>query len=562
MGFDIADMLVQAEVLTQDQRQRVGKQMESTGQPSDSCLVNLGFITEKELLQFLSQAFKLPKADLEEYQPDRSLLDLISNDICSKFSVLPIRREGRTLHVAMADPGNIYAVEDIKFLTGMEIQPVVATESRIRHAIDIAYDNSSEALENLMKDFEEEDVEVVDTEEENEGGQDDGSDAPVVKLVNSIISEAVQRRASDIHIEPYEKVLRVRFRIDGTLYTVMTPPHRMKNSITSRMKIMATLDIAEKRLPQDGNIKIRIQRKTIDLRVSTLPTIFGEKIVLRVLDQSNLNIDLTKLGFEELALKHFDKAIRSPWGMVLVTGPTGSGKTTTLYSALSTINDPDTNIMTAEDPVEYNLDGINQVAIRERTGLTFDAALRAFLRQDPNIIMVGEIRDYKTAEIAVKAALTGHLVLSTLHTNDAPSTINRLIDMGIEPFLVSSSVRLILAQRLVRRVCGKCSEIIEPHPEALKELGVTEEWASDVEFVRGTGCDACNDSGYSGRQGLYEVLPVTSAVSRMILDRESADAIRITAREEGMLTLRDDGIQKIAKGITTIEEILRETMTM
>ncbi|MBN1826266.1 MAG: type IV-A pilus assembly ATPase PilB [Candidatus Eisenbacteria bacterium] len=559
MSYDLTDMLVQAEVISPEQQQRVLKQMESTHQPSDRCLVELGYVEETELVQFLSRVFKVPGAELDESRIDRTVLDLVSSDICSKFSVLPLRREGRILHLAMADPSNIYAVEDIKFLTGLEVRPLVATESRLRAAIGNAYDNSSEALENLMKDFEEDEVEVVDTDEESEGASEYASDAPVVKLVNSIIAEAVQRKASDIHIEPFEKLLRVRFRIDGTLYTVMTPPIRMKNSITSRMKIMASLDIAEKRVPQDGNIKIRIQNRTIDLRVSSLPTLFGEKIVLRVLDQSNLNIDLTKLGFDPLALNNFERAIRSPWGMVLVTGPTGSGKTTTLYSALSTINDPTTNIMTAEDPVEYNLEGINQVAIREQAGLTFDSALRAFLRQDPNIIMVGEIRDYKTAEIAVKAALTGHLVLSTLHTNDAPSTINRLVDMGVEPFLVSSSVRLILAQRLVRKVCSKCAAEVTPHPEALAELGVTPEWAKDIVFRQGAGCEVCNQSGYSGRLGLYEVMPISPAISQLILDRKSAEEIRKKAQEEGMLTLRQDGITKIEKGITTIEEIIRET---
>jgi len=559
MAFDLADMLVQAEVLSADQLKRVVQQRESSGEPTDSCLVKLGLISEQDLLQFLSKQFKVPKADLGEIEVDPAVADLVPNEICSKFCVLPLRRQGRVLQLAMADPGNIYAVEDIKFLTGLEVQPVVATESKIRELIGQIFDSSSEALENLMKDFEEEEVEVVEREEETGGGADDATDAPVVKLVNSIISEAVHRKASDIHVEPYEKALRVRFRIDGTLYGVMSPPPRMKNSITSRVKIMADMDIAEKRVPQDGNIKIRIQSKTVDLRVSTLPTIFGEKIVLRVLDQSNLNVDLQKLGFEPDALVSFERSIHSPWGMVLVTGPTGSGKTTTLYSALSTINDPGTNIMTAEDPVEYNLDGINQVAIREQAGLPFAGALRAFLRQDPNIIMVGEIRDRETADIAVKAALTGHLVLSTLHTNDAPSTVNRLIDMGVEPFLVSSSVRLILAQRLIRKVCGRCSEVVKPHPEALAELGVTEEWASRVEFRRGRGCEGCNQSGYSGRLGLYEVMPISPAISRLILDKKSAEEIRAQAEKEGMLTLRSDGIRKIEKGITTIEEVLRET---
>ncbi|MFH1680945.1 MAG: type IV-A pilus assembly ATPase PilB [Candidatus Eisenbacteria bacterium] len=561
MSLDLAELLLHAERLTSEQVQRLRKQKESSGDTTDSCVVKLGLLTEQDLLEFLSAQFKVAQADLRALEADRAVLDLVPHEICSRFNVIPIRRQGRTLQLAMADPTNIYAVEDIKFLTGLEIQPVVATEAKIREAIGAYYDNSSEALENLMKDFEEEDVEVLDARSEGDTSVsvDEASDAPVVKLVNSMIAEAVHRRASDIHIEPFERQLRVRFRIDGTLYTVMGPPLRMKNAIASRAKIMASLDIAEKRTPQDGNIKIRLHDKTVDLRVSTLPTIFGEKVVMRVLDQSNLNVDLSKLGFEEVARKNFERAIHSPWGMVLVTGPTGSGKTTTLYSALSTVNTPDTNIMTAEDPVEYNLDGINQVGINEAAGLTFASALRAFLRQDPNIIMVGEIRDLETAGIAVKAALTGHLVLSTLHTNDAPSTINRLIDMGIEPFLVSSSVRLILAQRLVRRICARCAGELEPHPEALAELGVTAEWAENVEFKKGKGCEGCNGSGYSGRQGLFEVMPITPAISRMILDRGSADDIRGRAVEEGMLTLRHDGIRKIEKGVTTIEEVLRET---
>ena len=559
MSMDLAELLKQAGVLSPEQVQSVTKQKESSGDSTDACLVKLGILSEKDLLDFLSKAFKVPPADLSSLEKDRTVLDLVPSEICSRFSVIPIRREGRSLHLAMVDPANIYAVEDIKFLTGLEIQPVVATESKVRDAIGVFYDNSSEALENLMKDFEEEDVELVDTVEETDAASDEAADAPVVKLVNSMIAEAVHRRASDIHIEPYEKSLRVRFRIDGTLYTVMGPPMRMKNAIVSRIKIMAALDIAERRVPQDGNIKIRMKDKTVDLRVSTLPTIFGEKIVLRVLDQSNLNVDLSKLGFEEMARKNFESAIHSPWGMVLVTGPTGSGKTTTLYSALSTVNSPDTNIMTAEDPVEYNLDGINQVGIHESVGLDFASTLRAFLRQDPNIIMVGEVRDLETAEIAIKAALTGHMVLSTLHTNDAPSTINRLIDMGVEPFLVASSVRLILAQRLVRRICSKCMEEFEPHPEALAELGVPEGWQTGISLKKGTGCEACNQSGYSGRQGLFEVMPISPEVGRMILDRAPTSEIRRLAVEEGMLTLRHDGIKKVEKGITTIEEVLRET---
>ncbi len=558
MSFNLAELLLDAELITQDELVSVNKQGESSGETTDSCLVKLDILSEGDILSFLAKHFRVPRVDLPAVELDQAVIDLVPSGIASKFNVIPVGRQGRILHLAMANPSNIYAVEDVKFLTGYEVQPVVAPESRIRQAIGNYYDNTSEALENLMKDFEADDVELVEAEEEEDSG-DDASDAPVVKLVNSIIGEAVKREASDIHVEPYEKTLRVRFRMDGKLYEIMDPPFRMKNAITSRIKIMAEMDIAERRVPQDGNIKIRLMGRAIDLRVSTLPTLFGEKIVLRILDQRSLNVDLEKLGFEPKAMKDFTSAINSPWGMVLVTGPTGSGKTTTLYSALSTINKPDTNIMTAEDPVEYNLEGINQVAIRERSGLDFSTALRAFLRQDPNIIMVGEIRDLETGSIATKAALTGHLVLSTLHTNDAPSTVNRLIDMGIQPFLAASAVRLILAQRLVRKVCENCAVEVEPHPEALEELGVDQEWAKKATIRKGEGCDKCNDSGFSGRMGLYEVMVITPEMSKLILDRKSSEELRVQARKDGMHTLREDGILKIARGITSIDEILKET---
>jgi type IV pilus assembly protein PilB len=410
-----------------------------------------------------------------------------------------------------------------------------------------------------MKSMEEE-VEIVEEQPEEEtGAVEDADQAPVVKLVNSLIADAVRKRASDIHIEPYEKLLRVRFRIDGVLYEMMAPPFRMKASITSRLKIMAELDIAERRVPQDGRIKLRTLGKTIDLRVSTLPTIFGEKVVMRILDRSSLNIDLMTLGFEQAALDNFLKAVQSPYGMVLVTGPTGSGKTTTLYSALSRVNTPEVNIMTAEDPVEYNIEGINQVHMHEEIGLTFSAALKAFLRQDPNIIMVGEIRDLETGSIATKAALTGHLVLSTLHTNDAPSTINRMIDMGIEPFLVASSTNLILAQRLLRRICSHCKEEVKLHPEILRELGLTDEDRANGVFYEGKGCIECNNTGYRGRQGAFEVMPVTPGIRDLILDRAPTSEILTQARTEGMLTMREDALMKLKKGLTTAEEVLKET---
>jgi len=437
---------------------------------------------------------------------------------------------------------------------------VVAPESAIKKAIDKAYDSAA-TFESVMKGLDDE-IEVI--EEHIDDMPDvallgEAEQAPVVKLVNSLISDAVRKGASDIHIEPYEKSLRVRFRIDGTLYEMMSPPFRMKPAIISRLKIMADLDIAERRIPQDGRIKLRLLGRNIDFRVSTLPTIFGEKIVMRILDKGNLNIDLAKLGFQEQAFNDFTRAIAMPYGMVLVTGPTGSGKTTTLYSALSKINQPEVNIMTAEDPVEYNLDGINQVLVNEGVGLTFAAALRAFLRQDPNIVMVGEIRDIDTASIAVKAALTGHLVLSTLHTNDAPSTINRLVDMGVEPFLVASSTNLIMAQRLIRRACKSCKSEVKLHSEVLRELGIDEKDAAGVAFQEGKGCVDCNNTGYKGRLGVYEVMAVTPKVRDLILDRAPTSQIKKQAVADGMLTLRADGLVKLKNGITTAEEVLKET---
>jgi len=451
---DIADQLLETSLITQSQLELALKEQVKSGGSISYNLVKTGAISEKALSEFLSQAYQVEAIDLDDVESDEHSIELIPAEVATKFQVVPVNREGRILTVAMANPDNIFAIDDIKFITGLEVRPVVATETAIKKAIDRFYD-SADSLAEVMRDMED-DLEIVEEEEEELGlSEAQDEDAPVVKLVNSLIADAVGKGASDIHIEPFEKKLRVRFRIDGVLHEMMSPPYKMKGAITSRLKIMAELDIAEKRVPQDGRIKIRIGEKKIDLRVSTLPTIFGEKIVMRILDKSNLEIDLTKLGFQPASLERFLKAIESPYGMVLVTGPTGSGKTTTLYSALNKINEPHHNIMTAEDPVEYNLDGINQVNVHEEIGLTFASALKAFLRQDPNIVMVGEVRDLETGSIAVKAALTGHLVLSTLHTNDAPSTVNRMIDMGVEPFLVASSTNLILAQRLVRKLCSE-----------------------------------------------------------------------------------------------------------
>jgi type IV pilus assembly protein PilB len=554
----IAQKLLESSLISQDQLARALESQQSQGGTLSYNLVKTGAISEMAFAEFMGQVYNVPAVDLDMVPIEPSAVDLIPSDVATKFQVVPLKREGRTLTVAMANPDNIFAIDDIKFITGFDVRPVVATETAIKRCIDRMYD-SADSLATIMGEMED-DFEIV------EDAVDDGeaaaaaaaADGPVVKLVNSLISDAVGRGASDIHIEPYEKQLRVRFRIDGMLHEMMSPPFKMKNAMISRLKIMAELDIAEKRVPQDGRIKVRMHSKPIDLRVSTLPTIFGEKVVMRILDQSNLQIDLQKLGFQPSALARFLNAIESPYGMVLVTGPTGSGKSTTLYSALSKINKTHSNIMTAEDPVEYNLQGINQVNVHDEIGLSFSAALKAFLRQDPNIIMVGEIRDLDTAGIATKAALTGHLVLSTLHTNDAAASINRLVDMGIEPFLVSSSVLLIIAQRLVRRLCEKCKSATTMHPEVLRELGILEN-PDELRLFEPKGCPACNDTGYKGRLGLYEVMEISPALREMIVDRASNAEIKAQAEKEGMLTLRMDGILKFKDGRTSLEEVLRET---
>jgi type IV pilus assembly protein PilB len=552
--------LLEARLITPDALQKAQLQVKTAGGSLASALIKVGAVSEEDLSRFLSELYGVPSIDLSNYVPDASIVKLIPGDVAGKFQVLPISRQGRRLTVAMANPSNIFALDDIKFITGCEVNPCVATESSIKKAIDKAYDSAA-TFESVMRGLDDE-IEVI--EDQMDDVPDvallgEAEQAPVVKLVNSLISDAVRKGSSDIHMEPYERSLRVRFRIDGTLYEMMSPPFRMKAAVTSRLKIMADLDIAERRIPQDGRIKLRILGRSIDLRVSTLPTIFGEKVVMRILDKGNLNIDLNKLGFQERALSDFTRAISQPYGMVLVTGPTGSGKTTTLYSALSKINQPEVNIMTAEDPVEYNLEGINQVLVNESVGLTFAAALRAFLRQDPNIIMVGEIRDLETGSIAVKAALTGHLVLSTLHTNDAPSTINRMVDMGVEPFLVASSTNLIMAQRLLRRVCANCKTEVKLHAETLRELAITEDEAKKHTFMEGKGCVTCSNTGYKGRLGVYEVMPITPKVRDLILDRAPTNQIKKQAVAEGMLTLRMDGLVKLKNGITTAEEVLKET---
>jgi type IV pilus assembly protein PilB len=550
----IAARLLEAGIITESQIEQAKDQQKSEGGSLGLALVRQGAVDEKTYTEFLGDVYNLPVIDLDGHDISDECISLIPSDVATKFQVLPVSRQGRVLTVAMSNPSNIFAIDDIKFITSLDVQPVVASEVAIKRAIDRFY-APTDSLATIMEGIED-DIEVVEEQDDEDvSGGGDEQNAPVVKLVNTLLSEAVKIGASDIHIEPYEKHMRVRYRVDGILQEVMEPPAKLRAAITSRLKIMSELDIAERRIPQDGRIKLKIGNKKIDLRVSTLPCIFGEKVVMRILDKSNLTLDLANFGMEEKALEDVYDNVAKPYGMVLVTGPTGSGKTTTLYSCLSRVNNSDVNIMTAEDPVEYNLDGINQVQVRDEVGLTFAAALKAFLRQDPNIVMVGEVRDLETGSIAVKAALTGHLVLSTLHTNDAPATINRMIDMGLEPFLVASSTNLIMAQRLVRRICKNCIEPAPVTPEALGDLGLS----PDAEPMHGRGCDKCNGTGYKGRQGLYEVMPITPALRELILDRASTAEIRKQAVDEGMLTLRQDGLVKIQKGKTTIEEVLRET---
>jgi type IV pilus assembly protein PilB len=556
----LGDILVRDGLITADQLKRALAEQRSSGMRLGYTLVKLGFIEETEITKMLARQYRMPAVDLSRFEVDQKILKLITSDIANKYTVLPLKREGRTLTIAIADPNNVAAIEDIKFITRCDIFPVIAGEYTLRNAIDRYYQQSDAQLASLLKSVEDEgasDLEVVEEQQDEEVKASElAEDAPVVKLINGLLTDAVKRGASDIHIEPFEHEMRVRYRVDGALHEVMKPPIKMRAALTSRVKIMAMLNIAERRVPQDGRIKLKMGHRVIDFRVSTLPVLFGEKIVLRILDKGNLTFDLSKFGFEAKAEADLMKAILNPYGMVLVTGPTGSGKTTTLYSALSKINTIDVNIMTAEDPVEYNLMGINQVLVRNEVGMTFAAALKAFLRQDPNIIMVGEIRDLETGSIAIKAALTGHLVLSTLHTNDAPSTVTRMIDMGIEPFNVASAVNLIVAQRLVRRVCVECKQQHEYTDEEMHAFGISRDQGP---FFKGTGCDVCNGTGYKGRQGLYEVMSLTSPLRRAILRGASTEELREEGVQEGMLTLRMDGLVKVKKGVTTLEEVVKET---
>jgi len=563
MSLRLGDLLVSKGLLTSRQLEDALQEQKISGNKLGTSLVKLGYISEKNLVSFLSRHYGVPAIDLSEVQIDPEAIKMIPPDVVFKYQVIPIKRVGSTLRVAMGDPSNILAIDDIKFLTSCHVEVFVSTESTIKSAVEKFYDSSSSLAEIMGSMDTAENMELLEDTEEVDIRelQQASEDAPVVKLVNLILNEAIKRRASDIHMEPYERVFRVRFRIDGVLQEFMKPPMKLKNAIISRVKIMAKLDIAERRLPQDGRIKMKFGKdKEMDFRVSVLPTLFGEKVVMRLLDKSNLQLDMTKLGFEESPLKEFKEAIHKPFGMVLVTGPTGSGKTTTLYSALSELNQITENISTAEDPVEFNLMGINQVQTHEEIGLTFASCLRSFLRQDPDIIMVGEIRDFETAEIGIKAALTGHLVLSTLHTNDAPSTINRLLNMGIEPFLVASSVNLVVAQRLARRNCESCKAPVEISSQMLRTLGVPEEAISNFTCFKGKGCPECSNTGFKGRVALYEVLPIKEEIRELILQGASASEIKREAMRVGMKTLRQAALTKLQEGVTTVEEVMKTTV--
>ncbi len=572
MSQRLGDLLVKEKVITAEQLAQATKVQKETSCRLGSALVKLGFLSDEDVTNFLSRQYGVPAINLSYFEIDPAVVKLIPFETAKRYQILPLSRVGASLTIAMVDPTNVFAMDDIKFMTGFNIEPVVASESSIQEGIEKAYGTTKEAEENLeqvmqsINEINDADVELQSEQQEMALSELEraADEAPIVKLVNLVLTDAVKRGASDIHMEPYEKEFRVRFRIDGILQSIMSPPLKLKDAIISRVKIMSKLDISEKRLPQDGRIMLKMaiggKKKQLDFRVSTLPTLWGEKIVLRLLDKENLRLDMTKLGFEPESLVKFEKAILKPYGMVLVTGPTGSGKTNTLYSSIARLNQPDTNIMTAEDPVEFQLGGVNQVQMKEQIGLNFAAALRAFLRQDPNIILVGEIRDFETAEIAIKAALTGHLVLSTLHTNGAPETITRLMNMGIEPFLVATSVHLICAQRLVRRICRECIEIVDVPHQTLLEEGYTPEEAKTVKIQKGRGCAACNNTGYKGRAGLYEVMEVDDEIRELVLVGASAVELKKKAIERGMITLRRSGLIKVAAGMTTLEEVARETI--
>lgn len=558
----LGDLLIRNDLLTAEQLEKAVSEQKMNRERLPATLIRLKYISEDELAAFQSRQYGAPLIDLAEFEVDLGVVKLIGADVVQKYHLIPISRAGATLIVAMSDPSNIFAIDDIKFMTGHNVEVVVATEGAIKDAIDKYYDQSA-SLADVMSDLDDIDLELVDDDEQVDLNelQQATEDAPVVKLVNLILTDAIKKGASDIHIEPYERTFRVRYRIDGVLYEVMKPPMKLKNAITSRIKILSEMDIAERRLPQDGRIKIKLPGgKDMDYRVNCLPTLFGEKICLRLLDKSNLQLDMTKLGYEEEPLKWFKQEISKPFGMVLVTGPTGSGKTVSLYSALGELNKTTENISTAEDPVEFNFAGINQVQMHEEIGLNFASALRAFLRQDPDIIMIGEIRDFETAEIGVKAALTGHLVLSTLHTNDAPSTINRLLNMGIEPFLVASAVNLITAQRLGRRLCSECKEVEDVSKQSLLDAGVSPEEVDEYVCYKGKGCSNCNDSGYKGRVGIYQVMPMFDEIREMVLAGANTAEIKRESMRLGVQTMRQSALGKLKDGVTSFEEVVRCTI--
>jgi type IV pilus assembly protein PilB len=584
MALKLGEMLLDKELITKEQLEHALEYQQENGGKLGFNLVKLGYITDEDITQFLSEQYGVPAVDLANFEIDEGILKLIPSEVAQKYNAIPLSRSGASLTVAMSDPGNVFAVDDIKFMTGYDVETVVASEMAIREAIDKYYGKSSALqLKELMEemeaaptstmpdidDLEDTEMEVVEDVEDLdiEDAERAAETAPVIKLVNHVIRMALEKGASDIHIEPYEKDYRLRYRVDGVLFEEMRLPMKMKDGITSRLKIMASLDIAEKRLPQDGRIKAKMTikgaKKEIDFRFSVLPTLWGEKIVMRILDKEGLMLDMTKLGFEKESLELFMDCLMKPYGMILVTGPTGSGKTNTLYSAMATVNQPDVNIMTAEDPVEFNIYGINQVQMRDRIGLNMAAALRSFLRQDPDVILVGEVRDFETGEIAIKAALTGHLVLSTLHTNDSPSTVSRLMNMGIEPFLVATSVLCIVAQRLARKICSNCKKEIErPPAQSLIDIGFTPEEAESVTLYKGEGCSRCINKGYKGRIALFEVMRNTEQMQDLILCGANSNELRRLALEQGMISLRASGLAKIKNGVTTIEEVLRTTMVV
>jgi type IV pilus assembly protein PilB len=561
VGNRLGELLVRNKLISEAQLNKALEEQKVQGGRLGASLIKLGFIKEDELAAFLSRQYGVPSINLNEFEIDAGVIRLVPPEVSQKYQIIPINRAGSTLIVAMSDPSNIFAIDDIKFMTGYNVEVVVAPEASIKTAIDKYYDQSA-SLADVMNDLDDIDLEVIDGDDDVDAKDlaKATEDAPVVKLVNLILTDAIKKKASDIHVEPYEKSFRVRYRIDGVLYEVMKPPMKLKNAITSRIKIMAEMDIAERRLPQDGRIKIKLPGgKDMDYRVNCLPTLFGEKICCRLLDKSNLQLDMTKLGYEPQALSWFKEQIHKPFGMVLVTGPTGSGKTVSLYSALAELNKISENISTAEDPVEFNFAGINQVQMHEEIGLNFASALRAFLRQDPDIIMIGEIRDFETAEIGVKAALTGHLVLSTLHTNDAPATINRLLNMGIEPFLVASAVNLITAQRLGRRVCGECKEVEDIPKQTLIEAGVKAEEVEKYVCYKGKGCPVCNNTGYKGRIGIYQVMPMFEGIREQILAGANTAEVKRESMRLGVKTMRQSALTKLQEGATSFEEVLRSS---